>query len=145
MISSFYIFKRERRSHSVKGVRNINKSKILIKRKEITIMTHVYSSIRPKNRSSFYDIGLFQSSYDEVCISLENRLYFDPSLVQFDIPVRPSSGDVLKVNTASIGYKDGTAATLIDYLSTAAGKALIPSMVQKLIFDHPKKGQTHGL
>lgn len=116
---------------------NFNKEDIMIK--------HVLTEMRPKNRLGLYRVDIFQCSYDEICISLENTLYGHGHSVQFDIPIRMSIGYAIKVNKSSIGNDSGKASDLIDFLLTDTGSAFVRGLVQKLVFDHPKKSKTLGL
>jgi hypothetical protein len=84
MISSFYIFKRERRSHSVKGVRNINKSKILIKRKEIIMSTtHLYKYVGTIRSSCYSKKDADALSHIELILH-DNEHYYEKPPARID-------------------------------------------------------------
>lgn len=109
------------------------------------MVKHIHATMTPQNRSTPYNVDIFQCAYDEICIGLQNRLYHSGSFIQFDIPIKTAIGFAIKVNTASVGNNSGSAAALIDFLETDTGRAFIRGMVQKLIFDHPRKSKTLGL
>lgn len=108
-------------------------------------MKHIHARVTNKNNGLIYEADIFQCAYDEICISLSNILYFEPSFIQFDIPVKKKEGFRFKANTASISNDTGKAADLIDFLSTWPGNEYINCIIQKVIFDHPKKRLTPGL
>lgn len=108
---------------------------------------HIHAQVvRNSGIGSTYDTDIFQCAYDEICICLHNIAYgMNGSWMQFDIPVKETPGYSIKVNKTSIGNDTGKAADLIDFLDTDTGRAFINGMVNKLIFEHPKKRTTPGL
>ena len=106
---------------------------------------HIIFKYYPTNRTSFYEVDIFQCAYDEICISLKNGLYYNPPIVQFWIPIKRAKGFSFKVNSASISNNTGSAADVINFLDSWIGDGFKCGMVQKLIFDNEKKRKTAGL
>ena len=106
---------------------------------------HIHAMVDRENGRSTYEVDIFQCAYDEICICLTNTIYFDRHSIQFDIPVKKAAGYSIKVNTASISNDTGSAADLIEFLDGWIGKNFISGLVNKLIFEHPKKRLTPGL
>lgn len=92
-----------------------------------------------------YQVSIFQSSYNEICISLKNDLYHDPTIIQFTFPVKKYNGIAFKCNAASVGCDTGKAEDIIKFFSTWPGSEYLQAAINKLIFEHPKKRCTPGL
>lgn len=94
-------------------------------------------------RCGIYDIDIFQIAYDEICISIVNRIFTNPQHVQFFIPIREARGCCWKCNAASIGENEGKAENIIRLFMEHDAYAW--ASVRHLIFEHPKKSLTPGL
>ena len=101
------------------------------------------TGFKANNRSGIYDISIFQSSFDEICISIQNTIYHNPKIVQFIIPVKKEEGFSWKLNKASIGNDSGKSIDIIKLFSTY--NAYAKRSIQELIFNNPKKANTVGL
>ena len=112
----------------------------------ITMTEHVHiHNFTPGSNCSFYDVDIFQSAYDKICISLHKDLCSPDggTCFQFDIPIKKAPGFCWKCNTASIGEKEGKAENIIKLFQEWDSFAW--ASIRKLIFEHPKKRLTPGL
>lgn len=108
-------------------------------------MLHAHRTIDNESNGLMYDVDIFQSSYNEIVISLKNRLYHDPSSVQFVFRVREKEGIAWQVNKSSLSNDSGKAADLVEFFATWPGENYIRATVHKLIFNNAKKRCTPGL
>ena len=108
-------------------------------------MLHAHRIIDNENNGIMYDVDIFQSAYDEICISLKNRLYHDPTIIQFNFPIKQKAGVAWQVNKNSLSNNNGSAADMVDFFATWPGNNYIRATVHKLIFNNEKKRTTLGL
>ena len=102
---------------------------------------HIHATVMPRNVSypTYYEVDIFQSGFDEICICLKNNRFHGSFGSQFGVPVKATNEEGLKLTCTYVGVGTGNAADIIEILAEQKDTNLVREMVEKLIFDNQRR------